>query len=267
MRKMKQTGKTYGIAPLRAFLSVLLVLTMVFSAAMPNGLGAWKAYAAAGELPDHAKILQQNPDGTYTIALNVKGDADKVPQKVNVLVIVDRSGSMTRDSGQELITYTPNNNNGNNRYGTLKSDPDIHNDDDFFPLTRYNSGGVNVYTYPSPGSVAYTPGTNNNHNYGLVNGEYVQLTYTDNWGRRTWYANGQVYTGTRYRRRTDVAAYDGQRYIRSANQSRMAATQEAVNALAESLFRHNDEENPDVVEMALVSFATTASTAHAKRAG
>ncbi|MBP3759046.1 MAG: VWA domain-containing protein, partial [Firmicutes bacterium] len=217
------------------------------------------AYAAGADGPDHAKILQVNNDGTYTLALTVKGEAERIPQKVNVIVILDRSGSMAFDSGVTETTYTRTTTNGNNLYGTLKDAPDVHNDDDFFSLTRYNSGGVNVYTYPSQGSTAYTPGTNNNHNYGLVNGEYVELTRRAN---GNWYYNNNTtrYYGTRYQLRNNVAAYTGDRYTRQTSQSRLQATQTAVNSLANSLLSHNEQEGDDIVEMALVSFAGTART-------
>lgn len=71
------------------------------------------AYAAGADGPDHAKILQVNDDGTYTLALTVKGEAERIPQKVNVIVILDRSGSMAFDSVVTETTYTRTTTNGN----------------------------------------------------------------------------------------------------------------------------------------------------------
>ena len=76
-------------------------------------LPASMAYAAGADGPDHAKILQVNDDGTYTLALTVKGETERIPQKVNVIVILDRSGSMAFDSGVTETTYTRTTTNGN----------------------------------------------------------------------------------------------------------------------------------------------------------
>ena len=222
-----------------------------------------------GQSPAHDKQLIVNSDGTYTIALNVTGDAVKDPQKVNVIVIIDRSGSMADSSGTSEVTYTPNNQTGTTRYGTDKADPDVHNDDDFFPLTRRGYANNYVYTYASQGSTAYAPtDANNGTQYGLVDGNYVQLTRRGGGFFSPYYWTyggnpGTQYNGTRYTLVNNAALYTGQRYTRQAdNQSRLEATQEAVNGLASALLAHNGEDgNPDdTVEMALVSFATTATT-------
>ena len=241
----------------KSCLTLLLSLAMIITY-MP--MSTITAYAKAGDVPQHEKTISSNDDGTYKLSLSVKGEAERIPQKVNVIVILDRSGSMRYDSGVSETTYTKTTTNSGGLYGTLKDDPDVHNDDDFFSLTRYNSGDVNVYTYPSQGSTAYTPGNNNNHDYGLVNGEYVHLTYTTSFFRRTWYANGQPYYGVRYQLRNNVAAYTGDRYTRQTSQTRLQATQAAVNSLANSLLSHNEGEGNDTVEMALVSFSSGSAT-------
>ncbi|MBQ2040610.1 MAG: Cna B-type domain-containing protein [Lachnospiraceae bacterium] len=53
------------------------------------------AAAATGQVPPHSKTITDNHDGTYTISLDVVGDSEKQPNNVNVIVIFDRSGSMT----------------------------------------------------------------------------------------------------------------------------------------------------------------------------
>ena len=184
----------------RKFLCLVIALVMVMTL-IPR-LPASFAYAEAGDVPAHDKILGVNEDGTYTIALNVTGDSEKQIQKVNVIVIVDRSGSMNDDAGTG--TYEP---------------------------TDSTSNGL----------------------YGLVDGEYVQLSRFGGPGNRTfWYqVNGEwvQYTGQRY-------------YYDSDGQSRMDATQDAVNGLAEQLLGYNGKDgNPnDTVQMALVSFSSSART-------
>ena len=100
-------------------LSLLLAALMIVGLVMPSGALAPSAKAAAGDEPAHEKTVTANGDGTYTIALNVTGDSEKQIQKVNVIVIVDRSGSMGEDSGNTTTTYTATNQNGNNLYGLV----------------------------------------------------------------------------------------------------------------------------------------------------
>ena len=90
-----------------------LVIALVMALTLIPRLPASMAYAAGADGPDHAKILQVNDDGTYTLAFTVKGEAERIPQKVNVIVILDRSGSMAFDSGDTETTYTRTTTNGN----------------------------------------------------------------------------------------------------------------------------------------------------------
>ena len=78
-----------------------------------------KEFFAAGDRPVINKGRTPNNDGTYKLSLSVKGDAEKKVQKVNVIVIVDRSGSMGENSGTTAVTYTPSNDQGNPRYGLI----------------------------------------------------------------------------------------------------------------------------------------------------
>nr|MBQ4454067.1 VWA domain-containing protein [Clostridia bacterium] len=89
--------------------------------------------------------------------------------------------------------------------------------------------------------------------YGLINEEYVPLERqtSGNWPNITytfWY-DGTEYTGQRYSRQ-------------SANQSRLQAAEEAVNALAKALLAYNGGDNPaDTIQIALVDFANMAEIA------
>ena len=99
--KLKSFLKGPAKKGLNIFLSFALLVTMLLPA-FPAKL----ASAAAGDTPAHAKLLQDNGDGTYKLALSVTGDAEKKPTKTNVIVIVDVSGSMSTQDATET-TYTP----------------------------------------------------------------------------------------------------------------------------------------------------------------
>ena len=203
--KFKNISKNKKVGIISSLLLIFITTIFAFDFMGVKSLVTSKlGFLASGDVPAHTKGLTENGDGTYKLSLDVTGDAEKKQQKVNVIVIVDRSGSMDDDSGTSTVTYTPSNDNGNPRYG-------------------------------------------------LIDGQYVLLTRYGYYGNRTYWYNGEQYTG--------------QRYIRTeAGQNRMEATRTAVNNLAESLLSNNGKDgNPaDTVEMALVSFATSARTDVAK---
>ena len=181
---------------------LVLALVMVLGlAGMPV-----ETMAAAGDVPAHAKMLQNNGDGTYKLALNVTGEAEKIPQKANVTVVFDTSSSMNTSTGNSEVTYTP----------------------------------INYDSY---------------YSYGLIDGEYVRLELRNSgsyWNPNyTYWYNNQQYTGQRYSRQ-------------EANQSRLDAAKDAVNALAEALLANNGGDNPDdTIEIALVDFANMANIVQA----
>ena len=74
-----------------SWVAAFLMVTTLFSSQF--------AAAAAGQEPPHTKHITDNQDGTYTLSLDVVGDSEKKIQKVNVIVIVDRSNSMDTQSG------------------------------------------------------------------------------------------------------------------------------------------------------------------------
>lgn len=76
----------------RRLMTLLLSLAVIISY-MPMSMIT--AYAAAGDTPTHYKNLTDNQDGTYTLSLDIVGESEKKPNNVNVIVIMDTSGSMT----------------------------------------------------------------------------------------------------------------------------------------------------------------------------
>ena len=73
-------------------------VALIASLALVIG-GASVALAAAGSTPPHAKLLTDNTDGTYTLSLDVVGESVRKPNPVNVIVILDHSGSMDTRTG------------------------------------------------------------------------------------------------------------------------------------------------------------------------
>ena len=175
--------KKYRLKPKarRVLISSILVLiagllSIVLFNNGTNILNSVKNYFAAGDVPAHSKTITDNEDGTHKLHLTIQGEAEKKPSKVNIIVIVDRSGSMSEPSG----TYKASNENGNNMYG-------------------------------------------------LVNGEYVELTRSGS--SYYYYSNGW-------------RQYNGQRYV---SLSKMEATKAAVNKLANALLSYNGKDgNPQM---------------------
>ena len=107
---MKQ-AKRKGI---KGALGVLFALVMILSTVLSPLMGVFgaagaTALAAVGQTPAHGKFITINDDGTYTIELNVTGDADtevETAANVNVLIIYDESSSMTSNN----VTTNPNRN-------------------------------------------------------------------------------------------------------------------------------------------------------------
>ncbi len=94
-------------------------------------------------------------------------------------------------------TYTATTNNNGTQYGLVNGN--------YVQLTRSGSTYTAVYTGTrytrsgSAGNYTYTPTTNTNNTYGLVNGAYEPLSYDDGgwFGSESW---SFTYTGTRYTR-------------------------------------------------------------------
>ena len=76
----------------RSKLRTWVVALVAALAVVVGGIGI--AFADAGDVPTHTKSLKDNHDGTYTLSLDVVGEAEKKPNNVNVIVIFDTSGSM-----------------------------------------------------------------------------------------------------------------------------------------------------------------------------
>ncbi|WP_031551093.1 DUF7604 domain-containing protein [Oribacterium sp. FC2011] len=98
---------------------------------------------------------------------------------------------------------------------------------------------------------SYVESTASDANYGKVNGKYVQLQIRDGkWKYKSgnkWY----TYTGTRYK------------YI-SSSKSRLEVAKDSINGLAEQLFANNTPENPDNIEVGLITFSTKVNSTSGK---
>ena len=83
------------------FSSVKRVIAMALAVLMVVGVFQVGSHindvkAATGGTPAHTKNITDNQDGTYTISLDIVGESEKKPNNVNVIVIVDTSGSMNQ---------------------------------------------------------------------------------------------------------------------------------------------------------------------------
>ena len=124
--------------------SVILV-TLIFAVYLfAGGFNTLKSaynsminYLAAGDTPTIAKNIEDKHDGTYQLSLSVKGEAEKKVPKTNIIVIVDRSGSMDSQSGTGA--YVPTTSTGNGLYGLV--------DGQYVPLERRGTSGNRTFWY------------------------------------------------------------------------------------------------------------------------
>ncbi|MBO7730007.1 MAG: hypothetical protein J6S31_04030, partial [Lachnospiraceae bacterium] len=160
-------------------------------------------------VPATSKQLIDNEDGTYTLKLSVTGSAKTETEnpKVNVVFIMDRSGSM-----QNQQAYT-------------------------------GQSGYRVFQYGR---------------YGHVGSEYPQLYYRNNNGTYSAVGNNDnhatVYTRSGTAGNYTYTQYNGTRYNEEDNMRRDWIAIAAASDLADNLLSYNTAANPDIVEMAFVSF-------------
>ena len=95
-----------------------------------------------GETPEHEKDIVDNHDGTYTLSLTVVGDAEKQINKVNVVVVLDTSGSMNFGAGDDA--YVVNNRGG---YGVVNGEWDFLYSRSGNSYSRIGTGSYNGTVY------------------------------------------------------------------------------------------------------------------------
>ncbi len=187
-------------------------------------------------VPDHSKELIDNGDGTYTLELTITGEAERKPNNVNVIVILDVSGSMDENSGNTEVSYTPTNSNGNNLYGLV--------DGQYVPLQRLNG-----YVWVGPGR----------RDYEYFNNVYY-YNYVDINNR------GTQYTGQRYTRqvanqsRLD-AAQDAVNSLASALLANNGQNGNPIDTVEISLITFSN--GADIAQTPTTDFATFQSTVNA----
>ena len=143
------SGMERGVL-MKNFLRRLCVLALTVALVLPGV--PMTAYADAGDEPDHSKVVTADKDGGYTIALDVTGDSEKAVTKVNVVVVLDSSGSMTTNTGNTEVTYNPTNQNRvNNVYGLVDGEyVELHVE----VSGNWFSGFTFTYYYPWTGSAS-----------------------------------------------------------------------------------------------------------------
>lgn len=155
-------------------LTILLCAAMVLTY-MP--LSMITAYAAAGDTPTHYKNLTDNQDGTYTLSLDIVGESEKKPNNVNVIVIMDTSGSMTQQRMSAAKNAVNSLATALYAYNT-QSEPDIVE----MALVRFATSS----------SVARTPTNNETQFHNSVNGLPTQGNGGTNWEDALQTANNDI---------------------------------------------------------------------------
>ncbi|MBR4024461.1 MAG: Cna B-type domain-containing protein, partial [Firmicutes bacterium] len=136
---------------------------------LPTGM----AFAADGDypIPDTSKELIDNEDGTYTLKLSVTGSAKTETEnpKVNVVFVMDRSGSMSNDdsytgqSGYAVAQY--------GRYGKVNGQYV-----QLYYRNTYGTGYTAVGNNDNHATVYYRTGTPGNYTYTQYSlGRYNQV--------------------------------------------------------------------------------------------
>ena len=198
-----------------AFLMLLSTVTPMGGALLRN------AYAVANDAPWNQKKIYDNGDGTYTIALSVKGETSSSTTsqitKANVVLVIDTSNSMNQSSGSTTeyvyTEFTDDGIQGNEYYGKDE-------EGDYFRVywrNKINSGTSHWRT------------TNNN--------------------------GGQEYTGTVYTRSGGTALSRIQ-----AEKDALTKTDGIVDKLVAQNVP-GDANKSDIIEVAIVNFGTRGSTA------
>lgn len=145
-----------GFTIRKRFLSILMVLVMTLGY-MPAM--AWAAPDDPDEVteeaddaagPKHSKVVTPNGDGTYTIGLDVTGEADTTSTSTtaNILVIFDTSNSMTWRAAHPTGQYGTNG-NGSTTFQLYKVNGDAVTDAEEYTGTVYQRSGW-------PGNYSYT---------------------------------------------------------------------------------------------------------------
>ncbi len=137
-RKTKYNLLFYSMIVLSIF-SVGILSTLLLSPNVRKSLSNSKELEAKNSngTPLRSKVLRDNGDGTYTLSLDVTGDSEKITPKVNVIVIVDRSGSMGEGSGTGA--YVAANDTSDNRFGLVNGQ--------YIRLTREGNTYNRTYWY------------------------------------------------------------------------------------------------------------------------
>ena len=94
--------------------------------------------------PERSKTVLPNGDGSYKLALTVKGESVTKISKANVIVVMDTSGSMDYSAGYVYTSSSATDEHG--MYGLV--------DDEYVALTRH--GKKNNYTWTYGDNVSYT---------------------------------------------------------------------------------------------------------------
>ncbi|MDO4193893.1 MAG: FctA domain-containing protein, partial [Erysipelotrichaceae bacterium] len=130
--------------------------------------------AAVGGTPPHTKNITDNQDGTYTISLDIVGESEKKPNNINVIVIMDTSGSM--NSTRMNAAKNAVNSLANALYAYNESEP--------------NTVEMALVRFATTSSVAQTATNNATTFRNAVNGLPTQGSGGTNWESALQTANG-----------------------------------------------------------------------------
>ena len=222
MKKIRKVNKfkTIGNESVLIVSSIILFMITVF------GLGSMLTARADVGRPQFNKSYHNNGDGTYTLSLDITGKSqmDVDADKVNVVIVIDTSGSMS----------FPANTTG----GATKATGD--------DVGRYMKSGDSYYRlyYKASDGKYYPEGKNTDGTDSRTRHSTVYYPHSIN------SSNGTI--------RWEELPNDRDRYNFTNNNTRLEETQTAVKSLIATLLNQNNNAAnvDDVVEISLITFST-----------
>ena len=223
-----------------------------------------------GSKKNKDKVVEKKTNNDQVISLKEKVVNRKIISILLVFVIALGTFSFLGLSGTKLLSNLRDFFDGNQEIGRKTITPNKIGEkaDGTYKLSLTVTGDASTEKTVSSANVLVVFDTSNSMSdnrsyihmkydtgrYGLVNGQYLNLYSAQN---RNSQLNNDTFDGTVYvRNGNSFTEYTGQRYVETR---RAEAGEKVIYDFTQDLFRYQDKENnPENIQMALISFNHTA---------